>query len=82
MSALKDEFHEVIAGEYGAIEALEAAHHTAYDAYMALLDSLPTYIRRTPAQNHQLHEADMASLNAKWKLDQARQYVKYARYYA
>lgn len=75
MSHIKHEFHEVIAGEFGAIEDLEAAYRAAYDTFFALHAALPVY--RSRAQQAQLNEAESAMGRAKWKLDQARDWTRY-----
>lgn len=75
MGAVKDEFHEVIAGEYGAIEDLETVYRSAYAAHAALLERLPVY--RSREQQSQLDAAYSALSAAKWKLDQARDWKAY-----
>jgi hypothetical protein len=70
MGSLKQEFHEVISGECGAIEALEVEYHMAYEAHRTLHARLPVY--RTPEQEQQLRAAYNALSWAKWKLDTAR----------
>jgi hypothetical protein len=75
MSAIKHAFHEVISGEYGAIEALEAEYHMAYEGHKTLHERLPVY--RTPEQERQLKTAYEALSWAKWKLDQARFWTAY-----
>lgn len=75
MGALKQEFTDVISGEYGAIEALEAEYHMAYAAHETLHARLPVY--RTREQEGQLRLAYEALGWAKWKLDQARFWKAY-----
>ncbi len=75
MGALKSEFHEVIAGEYGAVEDLEAAYRAASDAYFALHAAMPVY--RTQEQDRQLNQAYSALSWAKWRLDTARFWTRY-----
>lgn len=70
MSAIKHYFHEVISGNQGAIEALEAEYHMAYLGYETLHQRLPVY--RNAEQERQLRTAYAALDLAKWKLDQAR----------
>lgn len=79
MGKLKSEFHEVIAGEYGAVEDLENTYHTAYEAYFALHERLPVY--RTPKQQRTLDEAYEALASAKWKMDQAAGWAEIQRYH-
>lgn len=78
MSALKNEFHEFLAGEYGALESLEAAYRAAYQSHESLRESLPVYRNREQAE--QLHKAYMTLNWAKWRLDTARGWAKYARF--
>lgn len=75
MGKLKHEFHDVIAGESGAIEALEAEYHMAYAGHETLHARLPVY--RTPEQERQLRQAYEALSWAKWKLDKARFWKAY-----
>lgn len=77
MGALKSEFQEVIAGEYGAMEDLEESYHAAYDTYFALHSRLPVY--RSRDQQRALDVAYSAMSWAKWRLDQARNWAAYHR---
>ena len=75
MGQLKTVFHEVISGEYGAIEALDVEYHMAFAAHETLHARLPVY--RTPEQERQLRLAYEALSWAKWKLDKARFWTAY-----
>lgn len=77
MSAIKHAFHEVIGGEYGAVEALEAEYHMTYGGFVSLQARLPLY--RTPEQENQLRIAYNAMAHAKWKLEQARDWKAYEK---
>lgn len=75
MGVLKSAFHEVISGEYGAVEGLRAANLAAWDAYRALLDALPVY--RNAEQERTLSRAHSIAESAKWRYETARDWERY-----
>lgn len=75
MGALKQEFHEVLAGEHGAVEDLHEASNAAWAVYRGLLSSLPVY--RSPEQERLLSRAHAAAEAAKWRYDTAKFWAEY-----
>jgi hypothetical protein len=72
MSAIKHEFHEVLSGESGSIEALKIANDAAWARVFHLIDTLPVW--RTSKQQAELDKAESDAEWAKWRLDRARRW--------
>jgi hypothetical protein len=75
MGQLKAEFHEVIAGEHGAVEDLHEASSAAWDYWHALHMSMPVW--RSREQQRLLDSTYAAAEWATWKYTSAKFWAEY-----